>query len=146
MRMFAHWAIRCLIWLAWLGAVAPAACGSLARNHAGNANALGTPEANSGIYGTMVTAWGNPPANPPTYKCVKVLDANGQRLVAEGTCSGMWGKFRVALPPGVYILEAGGSWEASTGGVHFVPNRRRVEVSSGQWVQIAPPTPPGPVP
>jgi hypothetical protein len=28
----------------------------------------------------MVAGWGNPPANPPTYECVKVLDATGHVL------------------------------------------------------------------
>lgn len=56
--------------------------------------------ADSGIYGQMVAAWSNPPANPPTYECIKVLDATGQTVVAAGTCSGIWGQFRVPLPPG----------------------------------------------
>ena len=62
----------------------------------------------SGIYGHMVTAWGNPPAEPPTYECVRVLDPTRQRVVAKGTCSGLWGEFRIPLEPGQYIVEAGG--------------------------------------
>ena len=102
--------------------------------------------ADSGVYGQMVAAWGNPPANPSTYECVKVLDANGQGVVAKGTCSGTWGQFRVPLPPGRFIMEAGGRWETVNGAVHFRANRREIEVKPGEWVKIAPLTPPGPMP
>ncbi len=109
--------------------------------------ATATPSgADSGIYGQMVAAWGNPPANPPTYECVKILDSTGQNVVAKGTCSGIWGQFRVPLPPGKYVIEAGGSWETVNGTVRFRPNRREIQVKPGEWVKIAPPAPPGPVP
>jgi len=101
---------------------------------------------NSGIYGHMVAAWGNPPAQPPTYECVRVLDTTGQIVVAKGTCSGLWGEFRVPLEPGQYIVEAGGRWETVHGAVRFVPHQRTVEIKAGEWVEMAPPTPPAPVP
>ena len=100
----------------------------------------------SGIYGSMVAAWGNPPAQPPTYQCVKVFDAAGRKLVATGTCSGTWGQFRVALPPGRYIIEKGGSWTAVAGAVKFVPQRTTITVGTAQWVNLAPRPLPGPVP
>ena len=100
----------------------------------------------SGIYGHMVAAWGNPPAEPPTYECVRVLDPIGQIVVAKGTCSGLWGEFRVPLEPGQYIVEAGGRWETVHGAVRFVPHHRTVEIKAGEWVEMAPPTPPAPVP
>jgi hypothetical protein len=100
----------------------------------------------SGIYGHMVIAWGNPPAQPPTYACVRVLDSTGQIVIAQGTCSGLWGEFRVPLEPGQYIVEAGGSWETTKGAVRFVPHRRTVDIKAGEWLEIAPPTPPPPVP
>ena len=101
---------------------------------------------NSGIYGHMVAAWGNPPAQPPTYECVRVLDTTGQIVVAKGTCSGLWGEFRVPLEPGQYIVEAGGRWETVHGAVRFVPHQRTVEIKAGEWVEMAPPSPPAPVP
>ena len=101
---------------------------------------------NSGIYGHMVAAWGNPPAQPPTYECVRVLDPTGRIEVAKGTCSGLWGEFRVPLEPGHYIVEAGGRWETDHGAVRFVPHHRTVEIKTGEWVEIAPPTPAAPVP
>jgi len=104
------------------------------------------PGADSGIYGSMVSAWGNPPANPPTYECVKIFDSTGQNVVAKGTCSGVWGQFRVPLPPGRYVMESGGSWETVNGAVRFRPNRREIEVKPGEWGKIAPPSPPGPMP
>jgi hypothetical protein len=121
-----------------------------------SANAVPTPTAmqmgsfsshpNSGIYGHMVAAWGNPPAQPPTYECVRVLDTTGHIVVAKGACSGLWGEFRVPLEPGQYIVEAGGRWETAHGAVRFVPHHRTVEIKAGEWVEIAPPTPPAPVP
>jgi hypothetical protein len=56
----------------------------------------------------MISASGNPPANPPTYQCVKVFDATGKVMVAEGTRSGIYGEFRVSQPAGTYLVEAGG--------------------------------------
>jgi hypothetical protein len=94
----------------------------------------------------MTSAWGNPPANPPTYQCVRVFDATGKVLVAEGTCSGISGEFRVPLPAGTYLVEAGGRWENSTGQSLLKPERRTVKIQNGQWVEIAPHGPSGPVP
>ncbi|HEV3109711.1 MAG TPA: hypothetical protein VGY99_04375 [Candidatus Binataceae bacterium] len=89
--------------------------------------------ANSGIYGAMVAAWGNAPANPPTYECVRIFDAGGQKLVATGTCSGTWAQFRVPLVPGRYVVEKRGT-------------RSVIDVGPGQWVNLAPRQLPGPVP
>ncbi len=111
------------------------------------ATAAATPSgADSGIYGWMVSALGNAPAHAPTYQCVKILDSIGQNVVAKGTCSGIWGQFRIPLPPGRYIMESGGSWETVNGAVRFRPNRREVVIKPGEWVKIAPPKLPGPVP
>ena len=110
----------------------------------GQASPAGT--ADSGIRGSMISAWGNPPANPPTYQCVKIFDAIGKVLVAEGTCSGTYGQFRVPLPAGTYIVEAGGRWDTSSGKPILKPERRTVEIRNGQWVEIAPHGPRGLVP
>jgi hypothetical protein len=100
----------------------------------------------SGIYGYLTAAWGNPPANPPSTQCVTVYDSAGIDLVARGTCSGMFGNFRVPLAPGRYVVELGGSWESRNGTMLFVPNRRTIEIGEDQWLKLAPPSPPGPVP
>jgi len=83
----------------------------------------------SGINGAMVSAWGNAPANPPTYECVKIFDAAGQKLLATGTCSGTWGQFSIPLPPGRYIVVKEGT-------------RTAVDVAPGQWVNLSPREPP----
>ena len=113
---------------------------------AGMQTGSSSSQPNSGIYGHMVAAWGNPPAQPPTYECVRVLEPTGRIEVARGTCSGLWGEFRVPLEPGKYIVETGGRWETADGVVRFVPHHRTVEIKAGEWVEIAPPTPPAPVP
>lgn len=100
----------------------------------------------SGIYGAMVAAWGNAPANPPTYECVKIFDSAGQRLIATGVCSGMFGQFRIPLPPGRYLLDR--SLLKNQPGVppKAQPGSIVVDVNPGQWVNLAPTPPPGPVP
>ena len=98
-----------------------------------NAPGRGQAEPGSGVRGAMVAAWGNAPANPPTYQCVKVFDASGQKLVATGTCSGTWASFRVPLPPGRYVVDKEGE-------------RTTVDVGAGQWVNLSPKPLPGPVP
>ena len=100
----------------------------------------------SGIYGYLTAALGNPPAHPPSTQCVTVYDSAGIDLVARGTCSGMFGNFRVPLAPGRYVVELGGSWESRNGTMLFVPNRRTIEIGEDQWLKLAPPSPPGPVP
>jgi len=102
-----------------------------------------TPD--SGIYGNIVAARGNPPTHRPA-QCLKVFDSSAVRLIKTGTCSGMWGNFRVGLAPGRYVVEIGGNWRSVNGAVTFVPNRRTVEVSAGQWVKVPPSLPAGPVP
>jgi len=117
----------------------------LAGSQSAGASAPANP--NSGIYGEKSAAWGNQPAAPAVYECVKVFDAVGQQVVATATCSGTWGDFRVPLPPGHYVIEAGGSWESFNGAVRFRPNRSTVEIKPAEWVKIAPASaPPGPVP
>jgi hypothetical protein len=100
----------------------------------------------SGIYGSTVAAWGNPPANPPSTQCLKVFDSSATDLITTGACSGAWGNFRVPLAPGRYVIEIGGSWQSKNGAVAFVPNRKTVEVGAAQWVKLTPPLPPAPVP
>jgi hypothetical protein len=99
----------------------------------------------SGIYGWRVSAWGNPPAELPTYACLKVLDSN-YRVVATPSCSGIWQQFRVPLPPGHYILEMGSSLRRVHGAVRLVPRHQEIDVKAGKWLKIAPPAPNGPVP
>lgn len=99
-----------------------------------------------GIKGQMVVAWGNAPAELPDVKCVKVYDAAERSLVAEGVCRGASRSFSVPLEPGEYVVELGGHWEPDpTGRPRYVPERRRVSVTSGNWVDLSPPGPPGPV-
>ena len=105
-----------------------------------------TPGIDSGIYGWMITGRGNAPSNPPTVECVKVLDSTGRNVVARGECSGPWRQFRVPLTPGSYVVEVGGHWESRAGAVNFVPDRKAVEVKTRQWVKLAPPRPPAPLP
>ena len=100
----------------------------------------------SGIYGHMIAAWGNPPAEPPTYECVRVLDTVRQIVVAKGICSGRRAEFRVQLEPGKYTVETGGSWETTAGVMRFVPHHQMVEIKAGEWLEIAPPAPAAPVP
>lgn len=100
----------------------------------------------SGVYGHMNAGFGNAPANPPATQCVKVYDSAGVNLIARATCTGMMGDFRVPLPPGHYVVEFGGSWQPRNGAVVFVPDRHSIEIAQGQWVKLAPPSPPGPVP
>ncbi len=103
-------------------------------------------EPDSGIYGTMVAAWGNPPANPPTYKCVRVFDSSGQSLVATGTCSGMYGEFRIPLAPGRYLVDKRPVVDARTSTLAPGTRSLAVEVRHGQWLRLEPSAPPGPVP
>jgi hypothetical protein len=98
-----------------------------------------------GIRGHLVGAWGNPPANPPTYHCVRVFDASGTRPIAEGVCSGIWAAFRVPLPPGTYVVEIGHRTRVNNGHRFSTPIRRKVNVAAGQWVDLSPRAPTGPV-
>ena len=101
---------------------------------------------NSGIYGHVTAALGNAPANPPSTECVKVYDATGVNLIARATCTGIMHDFRVPLAPGRYVVELGGSWEPKNGAMTFVPNRRTIEIGAEQWINLSPPSRPGPVP
>jgi hypothetical protein len=82
----------------------------------------------SGIYGYLVAAFGNPPANPPSTQCVTVYDSEGVNLIALGTCSGMFGDFHVPLAPWRYVDELGGRWESRNRAAVFVPNRKTIEI------------------
>jgi hypothetical protein len=114
---------------------------------AGNASpAESQEEPDSGIYGVMVAAWGNAPANPPTYECIRIFDSTGQRLIATGVCSGTYAQFRIPLPPGRYLVDR--SLLKSQPGVppKAHPGSLTVNVSRKQWVNLAPKQPPGPIP
>ena len=100
----------------------------------------------SGIYGNMIAAMGNAPSESRTYECVKVFDRSGERLIAKGECSGPWAAFRVPLPPDTYVVEAGGSWKSEGGKVHFQPDRKTVQITDGEWIDMGAPKLPGPVP
>jgi len=108
--------------------------------------AEGSGKADSGIYGHMVRAWGNPPANPAHYQCITVLDDLQQKTIALGTCSGTFAQFRVPLAPGHYVVEYGGHWESANGKVRFVPDRRHITVPAGRWIDLSPAAPVNPVP
>ena len=95
-------------------------------------------EGDSGIRGSMVSAWGNAPLNSPTYQCVRVFDATGRVLVANGTCSGTYGEFRIQLSAGTYVVEEGGRWDITSGKPVLRPERKTVEVRAGHWVDITP--------
>lgn len=100
----------------------------------------------SGIYGRMVRAWGNPPANSTRYQCIKVLDDQQRKTIALGECSGTFAQFRVSLPPGHYVVEYGGHWESVDGKVRFVANRYHITVPANRWIDLSPPAPQNPVP
>lgn len=104
----------------------------------------GAPD--SGICGTMVAAWGNPPANPPAYRCVKVFDSTGQKLIATGVCSGLFGEFRIALPPGHYLIDKSAISELPGATIRPAAGSVSVEVEPGKWAQLAPRAPARPVP
>jgi len=106
----------------------------------------GQSSAESGIYGAMVSAWGNAPANPRTYECVKIFDASGQRLITRGVCSGMYAQFRIPLAPGRYLADYSQLREPRGIAPKAQPGSRTVDVSAGQWVNLAPKPPAAPVP
>lgn len=100
----------------------------------------------SGIYGTMRAAMGNLRSNPPAYECIKVFDRSGTHLIAKGECSGPWAAFKVPLPPNTYVVEAGGTWKTVDGKVRFQPDRKTVQITDGEWIDLGAPKLPGPVP
>lgn len=100
----------------------------------------------SGIYGRMVRAWGNAPANPKRYQCIKVLDEQQRKTIAVGECSGSFAQFRVPLPPGHYVVEYGGHWASVGGKVRFVANRYHITVPANVWIDLSAPAPRNPVP
>ena len=99
----------------------------------------------SGIYGRMIAAWGNPPTALPPSECIRVLNPGGD-VIATGTCSGMFREFRVPLSPGQYVVEMGSHSEMVKGVLRLVPDRKDVEVRPGVWVNIGKRDLPGPVP
>ncbi len=102
--------------------------------------------ADSGIYGAMVAAWGNAPANPPTYECVKIFDSSGERLIATGICSGTFAQFRIPLPPGRYLVDRSLLKPPPGAPLKAQPGSQTVDVAPGQWVNLSPKQPPGPIP
>lgn len=122
-------------------------CEVLAQTSCSAAAAAGTNQnaPDSGISGAMVAAWGNPPANPPTYQCVKIFDATGRNLIATGVCSGIWASFRVPLPAGRYLVDES-NLKPGAGPSEAAPGSIPVQVAPGQWVNIRPKSPPGPLP
>ncbi len=92
----------------------------------------------------MVAAWGNAPSNPPTYECIKIFDATGRKLIATGKCSGTFANFRIPLPPGRYVVDQSINVRGKAAGAQ--PGSKTVDVGPGQWVNLAPKSPPGPVP
>ena len=103
-------------------------------------------QADSGIYGQMVRAWGNPPTNPAHYQCIKVLDDPQRKTIALGTCSGAFAQFRIPLAPGNYVVEYGGHWDSANGKIRFVPDRHHVTVPAGRWIDLSPAVPANAVP
>jgi hypothetical protein len=89
----------------------------------------------------MVAAWGNAPAHPRSYPCVRIFDAAGRRLIATGVCSGTFAQFRIPLPPGRYLVD-----RSLLAGPGPQPGSFTVEVAPRQWVNLAPSPLPGPVP
>jgi hypothetical protein len=150
----------CLRWLTYsatiailiIGACALSACSSRGIAPAPNPplpmkpSATHSSRAPSGIYGTIAAARGNAPALPPSYQCVRVYDASGQKPVANGMCSGPLGSFEVPLSPGTYLVEIGGQWKSTNGKVHFQPNRQQIVIGPNQWIRLGAHPPPGPVP
>jgi hypothetical protein len=84
----------------------------------------------------MIAAWGNAPANSPSYQCAKIFDATGKKPIATATCSGTYGQFRVPLESGSYVVEFDG----------MEPHRQTIEVIEGRWTELGPKELPGPVP
>jgi hypothetical protein len=109
-----------------------------------NSSGQNTPA--SGIYGAMVAAWGNAPANPRSYECVKVYDSSGQRLIATGICSGTFAQFRIPLTPGSYMVDKSLFKGQPGAAPKAQPGSIPVEVQPGRWLNLAPKPPPGPVP
>jgi hypothetical protein len=118
---------------------------SAAAQSDGDASSLPQPQssasplaADCGIYGAMAAAWGNAPANPQTYECVRIFDSTGRYLIATGVCSGLYAEFRMPLPPGRYIVDR--SMMKPPPGEPPKPHARSfaVEVRPGQWVSVTP--------
>jgi hypothetical protein len=144
---------RLLVVLFWI--VAGVCYGGYAA-HAADAAATATPvtgepspriETDSGVSGFMTGSFGNMPSfTPLPTECVRVLDKAGRKLIAKGVCSGVYGSFRVPLAPGRYVIVFGVPQETEHRTELTESSRRTVEVRPGQWVVVAPPPPPNPIP
>ena len=86
--------------------------------------------ADSGIFGTLISAYGNPPAvGPKSSDCLTVYDSARTKVVAKGVCGGIYQAFRVPLPPGRYLVEFKAPGAA--------PLRRKVVIEKGKWVDFS---------
>src|SRR5262249_32774456 len=103
----------------------------------------GTPD--SGIFGAMITAYGNQPSTaPPPTKCVRVFDSSGKNLIARGVCGGVYRAFRVPLTPGQYLVEIGSPRESRSG--TEAGRRQLVTVLPNRWINLSSPAPSNPIP
>ena len=86
--------------------------------------AQGSAAARSGVYGFSGT--GPPGSSDPSQisgaigECVWIYDSENKRQVSKGDCDA--GKFRVALPPGHYILRG-------------PAGNKPIEVKAGSWTK-----------
>ncbi len=102
-----------------LACLASAACSQGSASPGDNAS---PSDQSSGIYGIVGAGGGAPPGVSVAVRgeCVRIFDPTSQAQIATGTCD-EHGNFRVALPPGRYIVSSMGQ-------------RRQVELRPGQWV------------
>jgi hypothetical protein len=75
----------------------------------------------SGIYGFAGGGGGAPPGTSMRLRgeCVKVIDQATNQTVAAANCDD--GRFRIALPPGRYLVVGPGRQE------------RKMEIAPGEW-------------
>jgi hypothetical protein len=133
--------------LSYGGCAAPAADAGATFTPITGAEPSPRTETDSGISGFITGTFGNMPSfTPPPTECLRVLDAEGKKLIAKGVCSGVFGAFRVPLAPGHYVIIFGAPSEREHSTELTESYRRTVEVRPGQWAVIAPPPPPNPVP
>jgi hypothetical protein len=94
-----------------------------------------TPQVRSGIsgflrtYGCPAMREGDPCGHPYATDQVYILTESG-RLVARAA-SGIDGTFRVALPPGIYVVEV-----RNPPGIRPEDQRQTIRVMSGQYADV----------